>query len=995
MNRTIKNRELRKYLKRRRIATIISIILCIGVVAGLVVNGYAEEGDEALVEVPVVEAAPEPVVVPEPAPAPEPEPEPVIEQEAEPEPVVVPDAEPVIEQEADPEPVIEQEADPAPVDEPVAGSMTVESEITDDAAPAPDPEPAPEIKPEPEPQPEPQPNPEPKPEPVTPDPEKDADDDKQPAGEPDEDKDTGKPAEKPVDEPDVIAKPTDPEEDAKDGGGTSLDLPAPMDSENEAAPEVMAMSESFLVTYDSDGGTAVSSELVNSGEKAARPSDPSKEGYDFEGWYKEAACISAWDFDADTVTGNLTLYAGWDKAAVEEPEAEKETYSVTFYSEETAGAYVNLQDVEEGSKIDAPAAPERMNFEFTGWHEGSASGSVWNFAKDTVNEDLQLYAGWNIKKQETYTVTFDSMGGTSVASKTVKENSRILQPSDPVKYGYEFDGWYKDKVYRQAWNFDTDRVTADTTLYAKWADPHETYTVGFNGNGATEPASPEVMTVKTPAYTVSSLPTPPARPGNEFVNWNTAADGSGDVFTTETPVTESIVVYAQWNALTYNLSFDLNGGSGTPPATQQLHMGDPVAPVASPTRSGYNFTGWNTAANGSGETWDTSNHAMPANDVVLYAQWAAKPQPAPRPTSNGGGGSGGGGGSKSKPTATSSSALTPTVKSEEESGSTALSTTHPFRRNPPPFKPVTGAAASALATSTSAGSATPSTTSTITPSASTTPSGTPSASGAKTPIPTIAPSATAPQEGTVIPTAGISEANTEATPPSASVAKQSDDSEPSIAGPNDLVGFGGISGDGGGPAGGDGGSGAGGNTGGSGGSGSDGVIRFSAQQADEQNRAQTLDQMEKDGVPMLNIGGTLIPISGDGESAVWGLLNMVLALAGATLAIVVLLTTLVFPAKPKTSGAAYIQKIRRSNGIGLKIAAIAAGAAGVIYFLVTQNMADLMVLMDSYTFISAVIAAVAVAFSVMCLYINSINNKRRESAQKERARQMALAKHRA
>ena len=68
-----------------------------------------------------------------------------------------------------------------------------------------------------------------------------------------------------------------------------------------------------------------------------------------------------------------------------------------------------------------------------------------------------------------YTVTFDKNGhGTAPAAQTVKEGYKATEPTAPTAEGYTFGGWYKEKAATNAWNFSTDTVTKDTTLYAKW-----------------------------------------------------------------------------------------------------------------------------------------------------------------------------------------------------------------------------------------------------------------------------------------------------------------------------------------------------------------------------------------------------------------------------------------------------------------------------------------------------------------------------------------------
>ena len=78
------------------------------------------------------------------------------------------------------------------------------------------------------------------------------------------------------------------------------------------APEVLKVT----VTFDSNEGTAVDSQLVPVGDKVAKPADPTKEGYTFSGWFTDKGCTNAYDFDADVdgTQPEFTLYAGWKAA---------------------------------------------------------------------------------------------------------------------------------------------------------------------------------------------------------------------------------------------------------------------------------------------------------------------------------------------------------------------------------------------------------------------------------------------------------------------------------------------------------------------------------------------------------------------------------------------------------------------------------------------------------------------------------------------------------
>jgi uncharacterized repeat protein (TIGR02543 family) len=77
------------------------------------------------------------------------------------------------------------------------------------------------------------------------------------------------------------------------------------------APAAGSSAASFTVTFDSQGGGAVASQSVPSGQTVAEPTAPARDGYVFRGWYKEAACATAWTFATDTVSADVTLYAKW------------------------------------------------------------------------------------------------------------------------------------------------------------------------------------------------------------------------------------------------------------------------------------------------------------------------------------------------------------------------------------------------------------------------------------------------------------------------------------------------------------------------------------------------------------------------------------------------------------------------------------------------------------------------------------------------------------
>lgn len=106
-----------------------------------------------------------------------------------------------------------------------------------------------------------------------------------------------------------------------------------------------------------------------------------------------------------------------------------------------------------------------------------------------------------------YTVAFNSQGGSAVSSQTVTAGCKVTKPSDPTRSGYNFGGWYKESACTTVWNFDTDTVTGDITLYAKWTQ--NTSSVG-GGDWYTPPTYPPTVEKPSEGGTVTVSPSRPS-----------------------------------------------------------------------------------------------------------------------------------------------------------------------------------------------------------------------------------------------------------------------------------------------------------------------------------------------------------------------------------------------------------------------------------------------------------------------------------------------------
>lgn len=116
---------------------------------------------------------------------------------------------------------------------------------------------------------------------------------------------------------------------------------------------------------------------------------------------------------------------------------------------------------------------------------------------DTVQIDVLFRV--KAATPSTYTVTFNTDGGSTVASQTVISGAKATKPADPAKEGFTFDGWYKDAAFTTSFDFNT-AINADITVYAKWKEnattPAVYYTVVSGANGTCTQGTDFVMQIK-------------------------------------------------------------------------------------------------------------------------------------------------------------------------------------------------------------------------------------------------------------------------------------------------------------------------------------------------------------------------------------------------------------------------------------------------------------------------------------------------------------------
>ena len=402
----------------------------------------------------------------------------------------------------------------------------------------------------------------------------------------------------------------------------------------------------YKITFDSAGGSVVLNQEVKNGDCITKPSNPIKSGYEFLYW-----TYNGKEFDFTTkINKDMTLLAKWEneklmynvelvvdgkiqtiqvkdgeiidleKISFEEKEGyeikwylndepfdvekakitqnisltgkyeEVKTYIVTFNSD--GGTNIESQKINENKTAKEPVEPTKEGYVFEGWYLNNVK---YNF-KEKITQNITLKAKWiedkNLKK---YTVTFNSNGGSNVSSQTIIEGKIATKPNNPTRNGYRFIEW---QLNGKTYNFNS-KIIANITLKAVWQQVI-TYTISFNTNGGTT-FSNQVIESGNKA----TNPGNPTRNGYVFTGWD---------FDFNTPITSNKTINANWREVyKYTVIFNLNGGSCSNCEDQIITEGGKATNPGNPTRSGYNFTGW-----------DYDFNKVITGNTTINAKWQQK-----------------------------------------------------------------------------------------------------------------------------------------------------------------------------------------------------------------------------------------------------------------------------------------------------------------------------------------------------------------------------------
>ena len=452
--------------------------------------------------------------------------------------------------------------------------------------------------------------------------------------------------------------------------------------------------ENYTVTFNMNGhGEAVDPlEDIAGGSLIEAPEAPAvdsiveetNEGvvskYRFDGWYKDEACTEAWDFAADKISENTTIYAKWtqlftvtwknhDGSILEKDENVPDGTTASYDGEEPVKAET-VQYTYEFSGWDPQIGPITSDTIYTAQFTGTIRNYTIKFVKDGVELSSKVYpfgtaaddierpeapakdadaqytytfAGWypeisSVSGDATYEATYSNTVNTYKV-KWKNEDGSILEQDDSVAYGDmpEYNGSTPEKAADQlyasyqftGWYPAVTSVVGNAEYTATFAGVEREFEVRFEANAPTgvsitgTMAPQSVKTVTPSNLNANSFKANPETDSCVFVGWNTRADGSGDSYADQASVTftHDVVLYAQWDVREYRIVWMNDDGSElksemVPYGVMPSYSGTPTK--APDAQYTYTFAGWSPEVRAvSGEATYTATYTSTINSYLI------------------------------------------------------------------------------------------------------------------------------------------------------------------------------------------------------------------------------------------------------------------------------------------------------------------------------------------------------------------------------------------
>ena len=389
------------------------------------------------------------------------------------------------------------------------------------------------------------------------------------------------------------------------------------------------IGQKYTVTLNTNSGTINCNEIKSYtyGVGATLPTNVTRTGYTFDGWYTASSGGSKVATIGTTATGNKTYYAHWT--------ANKYTVTLDNQSATSSGT-ASVTATYNSAMPTLTSVPVKTGYTFNGYYAGTNGTTPKYYKSDgtsantyTLTSGTTLYAYWTVK---TPSVTLSQQNATTNGTTSTTATYGSAMPtltSVPSRTGYTFKGYYTGQngagtqyYYANGTSAKNCDFESAITLYPKWEV--NTYTVTLNQQNATNDGTTSVVATYGSAMPSITLP---KRTGYTFGGFYTNSGGSGTQYYTANGasartylLTSGTTLYAKWTKDTYTITYVNNNGTINGTATTSYQFGNTVTLPTDVIRDGCTFGGWYNNANCEGEQIYTIASDEVGNKT-FYAKW--------------------------------------------------------------------------------------------------------------------------------------------------------------------------------------------------------------------------------------------------------------------------------------------------------------------------------------------------------------------------------------
>ena len=384
---------------------------------------------------------------------------------------------------------------------------------------------------------------------------------------------------------------------------------------------------SYSIKYDGNGATggSVPNSSCTYGKDCPLSNNSyTRTGYIFGGWSMNSSTYSTNSAVKNvTTTNNATVTA----TAIWIPIS----YTLKYDGNgATSGSAANVSCKYDTSYTLVSASTfARTGYHFTGFKINNntyAGGASVKNLTTTNNATVTAYAQWAINK---YTIKYDGNGATSgsVGNTTCTYGSDCTLANNGFsKTGYTFGGWtINSTTYSAGSKVKNLSSTNGATLTAKAIWKANTYTIKYAGNGSTGGSVGNTTCTYDKDCKLANNGF--SRTGYNFTKWKIGNNlyGAGTNVKNLTATNGgTVTATAQWSVKTYTISYNNNGGTGSPGNQTKTHGTDLTLSSTKPTRSGYEFMGWGTSSSTTTASYSAGGKYTNNSGATLYALWRKK-----------------------------------------------------------------------------------------------------------------------------------------------------------------------------------------------------------------------------------------------------------------------------------------------------------------------------------------------------------------------------------